>query len=716
VSAGRWNTCARLDDGSVKCWGYSTYIGSGGVTLGDGNGEMGDNLPIVSLGTGRSATAVSASTSTCAVLDNATVKCWGTNNFGSAGAGSLNIIGDSPGEMGDSLAAVSLGTGRTAVQIATDEGVTCAVLDNAKLKCWGANDKGQLGLDSNSDRGDGPGEMGDSLPYVLLPAGVVPAVVEPGRQAVCTLTTAHQVYCWGLNAINGRASEFGDAAGEMANLLPIDLGGTPYKALVVAQVAGAPDAPTDLMVSLGATSAVVTWMAPVSNNGAAITGYRIEQAAALGGPWSTNVANTGSTATTRVISGLPAGSTAFVRVRAINTAGVGAAVVSSPLQPTAAYLPLTPFRLADTRPGETTGDGQGAGTGQLAATGVLTVQVTGRGSVPAGAKAAVISVGAVQPAADGFLTVYPCNVARPTASNVNYIQGRTTPNLVVATLSPSGTLCVYSSRATQLIVDVSGAYASSSPYVPLTPMRFADTRPNGQTIDSGIQDTGTVAAGTVLQVQVGGRGGLPATMGAVVLNVTSTESAAGGFLTVFACLGSNSPRPPSSNLNFPAGRTIANAVITAVSGSGTLCVYTSKSTHLIVDVSGFYPAGTGYLPLTPFRLADSRPGQPTGDGQGANTGVLAAGQTLTVQVGGRGAMPANAIAATLNVVAIDPVGDGFVTVYPCDAARPQASNLNVSSQTVASLVIAKLSATGTVCIYTNKAAHIAVDLFGAERL
>ena len=61
------------------------------------------------------------------------------------GYGITNTIGDGPGEMGDNLPYVDLGTGRTAVSISVGDQHSCAVLDNAQLKCWGFNQYGQLG-------------------------------------------------------------------------------------------------------------------------------------------------------------------------------------------------------------------------------------------------------------------------------------------------------------------------------------------------------------------------------------------------------------------------------------------------------------------------------------------------------------------------------------------------------------------------------------------
>jgi hypothetical protein len=70
--------------------------------------------------------------------------------------------------MGDNLPAVNLGTGRTATAIFGCLFHTCAILDNKSVKCWGYNGSGQLGLGDTNHRGDGPGEMGDNLPAVDL--------------------------------------------------------------------------------------------------------------------------------------------------------------------------------------------------------------------------------------------------------------------------------------------------------------------------------------------------------------------------------------------------------------------------------------------------------------------------------------------------------------------------------------------------------------------
>jgi alpha-tubulin suppressor-like RCC1 family protein len=105
---------------------------------------------------------------TCAILDNGGVKCWGYNGHGQLGLGDTNERGDGANEMADSLAYVSLGAGRTALAVTAGEVHTCATLDNGGVKCWGYNYYGQLGLGDTNNRGDGANEMADSLAYVSL--------------------------------------------------------------------------------------------------------------------------------------------------------------------------------------------------------------------------------------------------------------------------------------------------------------------------------------------------------------------------------------------------------------------------------------------------------------------------------------------------------------------------------------------------------------------
>ncbi len=118
--------------------------------------------------TASSATTISAGGwNSCAVLDNGSTKCWGENRYGQLGIDERNnTYGDLSGEM-DLLTGINLGTGRTATAISTAGNRACAVLDNGSVKCWGDNQFGQLGIDNNTSMGRSSGSMA-SLPSINL--------------------------------------------------------------------------------------------------------------------------------------------------------------------------------------------------------------------------------------------------------------------------------------------------------------------------------------------------------------------------------------------------------------------------------------------------------------------------------------------------------------------------------------------------------------------
>ena len=127
--------------------------------MGDNTGEMAQ-LTGINLGTGRTATAIEVGDyHSCAMLDNASVKCWGKNDEGQLGLGTTADMGNQSGEMGDNLPSIDLGTGRTATAIAVGYYHSCAALDNASVKCWGDNFHGQLGIGTTDDMGNNTGEM-----------------------------------------------------------------------------------------------------------------------------------------------------------------------------------------------------------------------------------------------------------------------------------------------------------------------------------------------------------------------------------------------------------------------------------------------------------------------------------------------------------------------------------------------------------------------------
>jgi hypothetical protein len=117
--------------------------------------------------------------------------------------------------------------------------------------------------------------------------------------------------------------------------------------------------------------------------------------------------------------------------------------------------------------------------------------------------------------------------------------------------------------------------------------------------------------------------------------------------------------------------------------------------------------------IVPARLLETRAGETTLDGQQQGIGARSAAQTTTVQITGRAGIPTGATAAIVNIAAIAPTNGGFITAYPCDQPQPGASTLNYAAgQIIANGATIKLSAQGTICIFTQQPMHLIVDATG----
>ena len=244
-------------------------------------------------------------------------------------------------------------------------------------------------------------------------------------------------------------------------------------------------------------------------------------------------------------------------------------------------------------------------------------------------------------------------------------------------------------------------------FAALPPVRLFDTRPTEpQGLASVLKSP--IPAGGQIKVRIAGFGGVPSNgVGSVSLNVTVTNPAATGFITVHPC----GDRPLASNLNYVANQTVANAVIAPVSSDGTVCFYSPVATDVLADVNGWFRDGGGFHTLTPLRIFDSRPGETDGVVHIAKQ-RYGGGAIVSISVGDVPGVPTDASAVSLNVTATDALGDGFVTVYPC-GERPLASNLNFRlGQTVPNAVIAPLGPGSVLCFFANADTHLIADING----
>lgn len=195
IAAGGAHTCALLETGDVRCWGHGIY-----GRLGYGNtNNIGDDEAPAAAGDvevdGRVTRIATGATHTCALLDTAAVRCWGLNHIGQLGHGNVIAIGDNevPAVAGD----VNVG-GRVA-RIATGAYHTCAVLETGKVRCWGQGVSGQLGYANTEHVGDDefPADAGD------VDVGGGASQIAAGGYHTCARLKNGAVRCWGQGA-NGQ--------------------------------------------------------------------------------------------------------------------------------------------------------------------------------------------------------------------------------------------------------------------------------------------------------------------------------------------------------------------------------------------------------------------------------------------------------------------------------------------------------------------------------
>lgn len=406
------------------------------------------------------------------------------------------------------------------------------------------------------------------------------------------------------------------------------------------------------------------------------------------------VADAGNNRIRRVAGGAAAGPTG-------KGTGPGAAKVPDPpvIIPDEQYQALTPKRVIDTRPGSAVGT---ANPTRIVGGTSIDVDVAGplgKTAADVAGAAVVLNVTGILPSAQTYLQVFPSGEARPLSSNLYLNPQQTLPNLVVAKVGANGKVSIFNAAGTvDVAADLMGFYPSASDYKAVTPKRVLDTRPG---VAVGVA-AGRVGQGQSIVADLRSQG-VPPDAGAVVLNVTAINPTAESYVSVFPA---NGAQPFVSNLNFSPNETIPNLVIVKLDSEGKVRLFNAVgSVDLAADllgyISGDSAAFTGVLPA---RVYDTR----------VSGGPMQAGETIELPMRGTGGVPAGAKAVVVNVTAADITGESYLAVYPGDAAQPNASNLYLTpGDVVPNLVIAKLSATGTIKIFNAaNSANVIVDVMG----
>ena len=319
----------------------------------------------------------------------------------------------------------------------------------------------------------------------------------------------------------------------------------------------------------------------------------------------------------------------------------------------------------------------------------IEIQVAGKYGVPADATAAVLNIAAARAASSGHIIAWPCDETRPTAASLNYTTGPATSNATVVALDNDGKVCLWTSTTTDLIVDINGSFSNGSDLDTANPLRILDTR------------TGTPNIGeTSVALQVGGQHGVPADASAAVLNIAAAQAIESGHIIAWPC---SEARPTATSLNYATGPATSNATVVALDDSGKVCLWTSTTTDLIVDINGSFSNGSDLDTANPLRILDTRTGNP-------NIGET----SVALQVGGQHGVPADASAAVLNIAAAQATESGHIIAWPCSEARPTATSLNYATGPATSnATVVALDESGKVCLWTSTTTDLVVDINGS---
>ena len=345
---------------------------------------------------------------------------------------------------------------------------------------------------------------------------------------------------------------------------------------------------------------------------------------------------------------------------------------------------------------------------------------TGRSiTVPSTASAVALNVTSVNTSGDGYVTVWPCETERRLTANLNLNRNTIIGNNVIASIDSAGAICLWSSVGSDLVVDVTGWFdvsGSSSPFESVSPQRIVDSRegygspqrklsPGVPLVIDVVGRTATRSDGSIATV--------PSGVSSIAINLAAVNAVGPGFFTVWPCAVG---RSVTASLNYRADSAVSNGFIAAVDDNGQICVYSHVDAHIVIDLLGWFgPTDPAFSASDPYRLVDTRIGRGAPQQRVVESAPLKLPiRGITVPVDGDNAVvPGSAVAAVINVVATEPIGDGYFTVWGCDGASPLASSLNYGSgATVANGVIAPIGSDGSICIFTSTPSHVVVDIAG----
>jgi len=374
------------------------------------------------------------------------------------------------------------------------------------------------------------------------------------------------------------------------------------------------------------------------------------------------------------------------------------------------FVMAAPCRVVDTRNPDGTFGGPAISGGTMRS--FPLAQSGNPCNVPSNVIAYSLNVTVVPQHTLGYLTIWPTGGAQPLVSTLNSPDGRIKANAaIVPAGATSGSVSVYVTDTTNVILDINGYFVPSGPatlaFYPLTPCRVVDTRqgsmePQGLGPPSFQSKEGRelpILSSPCFQ-------GLPSQPQAYSFNVTVVPNPAGTRLNYLTIWPSDQQQPNVSTLNNPTATVVANAAITPAAANGDVSVFTFNSTDVIIDTNGYFaapgPGGYSFYPVTPCRAYDSR----NNNGQPFN-----GDRTVTI-VGSSCAPPSTATGYVFNATVVPSGSLGYLTLWPDPGSQPVVSTLNAYDGFITSNMAIVPNTDGSVDSYVQGLTQLILDISG----
>ena len=497
-----------------------------------------------------------------------------------------------------------------------------------------------------------------------------------------------------------------DAPSPVTNQISVSGGGSPTISAAYAIAIGGPPAPPVLVSPPSSAAGVLVAPTLVWNAADGATSYDV-----YFGTLSTPSMVTNTTSTSYSPGLLTSGATYYWQIVARNGIGTASSAIWSFTTGVPAigaqFVPITPCRVADTR------NAAGPfGGPSVAAGGSRSFVIPQSGcNIPSTAEAYSLNVTAVPTGRLSFLSLWPTGQPRPFVSTLNSFSGIVVANAAIVPAGTGGAVSVYANDPTDVVLDINGYFDSTGAagfsFYAATPCRIADTR----------SPTGTFGGPSMFANEVRSfpiplsSCAPPSAASAYSLNVTVVPNGPLFFLTTWP---TGAARPLASTLNSFTGKVVANAALEPAGTNGSISVYVTGQTDVILDTNGYFAeAGSAgalsFYPVTPCRVADTR--NAAGPFGGPE---LAAGMTRSFTIPASACyVPSNAVAYAVNVTVVPDVSLEYLTAWPAGSPRPNVSTLNSwDGSVVANAAVVPAGTNGAINIYVTDNTQVILDING----